>query len=314
VPGATPPARAQADHRNEKETFMNPTVRSPLFIALAAGVVVLLGSTAVLFQRYQKTSADFTAMKTEEEMARHRYGQAINEIATIQDSLNAIVLGEESARLTYSQLQSEQNLSGRGDEALEQIAVLKAGIQRTKERIQELDTRIKESGVKVAGLQKMIGNLKKSVTAKEQQIAELNGQVTELQTRVTGLTTEVEQNHTVIQTQAATIEDSRRELGTIYYAIGTKKDLRNAGLVEAKGGLLGLGKTLEASGQSNESAYTPMDTDQQTVIRIPAEKAKVLSDQPVTSYQLAPVGKELELRILDPKQFRTVKHVVILMS
>jgi len=289
---------------------MNPQ-RNNLAIALGVAVLVLVGASAFLYQRYQKSSSDFLAMQNEETAMRNRYGQAINEIASIQDSLNAIVLGDEAAaNLKPATLESEQNLSARSDEALERIAVLKAGIERTKERIQELDAQLKKSGVKVAGLQKMITNLKKSVEEKEQLVADLTAQNEQLNQRVTSLNTEVEQKSTVIAEQATTLEERRSELGTIYYAIGSKKDLTQSGLVVAKGGVLGMGKTLEASGKT-DGAFTPLDTDQQTVIHIASEKAQVLSDQPVASYVLEPVGKELELRITDPKQFRTVKHLVI---
>ena len=83
----------------------------------------------------------------------------------------------------------------------------------------------------------------------------------------------------------------------------------------SKGGVLGFGKTLEPSGTINESAFTPLDTDQQTVIRIPSDKAQVLSAQPVSSYVIQPVGKDaVELRIVNPTEFRKVKHLVILRS
>ena len=287
------------------------STRSPLVIGLGIAAIVLLGTTAVFFQRYQKSSADFVAMQNEEQATRNRYGQAINEISMIQDSLNAIVLGPEAANLKPATLQTEQDVSGRADEAMERIAILKAGIERTKERITELDAKLKESGVKIAGLQRMIANLKKGVAEKEQQVAELTGQVDQLNTQVTGLTTEVQQNQATIAEQTASLEERQREIATIYYAVGSKKDLTTQGLAVAKGGVLGVGKTLEASGKVTDGAFTPLNTDNETVIHIASAKAQVLSDQPASSYALTPVGKELELRIIDPKQFRTVKHLVI---
>ncbi len=48
------------------------------------------------------------------------------------------------------------------------------------------------------------------------------------------------------------------------------------------------------------------------MIRIPYEKVQVLSAQPVTSYSIQPVSKEMvELHILNATEFRKVKHVVI---
>ena len=281
-------------------------MRKPTLFALVAVIVLLLGATAVLYSKYRTTTASYTESKT-------RYGEAINEIASIQDSLNAIQLGDPSVRLLPDDLQAETRLSEtRGDEALARIAVLKAGIERTKEKIEQLDASLRESGVQVVGLKKMIKNLKSTVGEKEKMVAYLSSRVDSLQTTVTGLVATVEQNQDTIQAQAQVIEDKRRELGTIFYAIGTKKDLTNSGVIEAKGGLLGIRKTLKPSGNFDESRFTAMDTDMETVVHIPAAKVQVLSAQPLSSYRLELVGNQMELHILDTKEFRKVKHLIIM--
>ena len=277
-------------------------MRKSHWIGVSVVVVLLLGVTGILFSKYQSKAAEYAQLKTDDENTRLRYGQAINDIAMIQDSLNAIVLGEKEARLIPSRLQSELQLSeNHGDEALARIAVLKAGVERTKAKIEELDATLKKNGVKIAGLEKMIAGLRRNVFEKEKQIAQLNNTVDTLETRVTGLT--------------ADVEDKRRELGTIFYAMGTKKDLTASGVVVAKGGVLGIGKTLQPSKQANENSFVALDTDQETIITIPAEKAQVVSAQPVTSYVLMPSGDgRLELHITDPKEFRKIKHLVIVMA
>jgi len=267
--------------------------------AVGAVVVLLLGVTEVIYSKYQKTAAAYAQMQTDSENTRIRYGQAINDIAMIQDSLNSIVLGPEEARLIPSSLQNEQRLSeNHGDEALARIAVLRAGVERTKSKIEELDRMLKKNGVQIAGLEKMIKGLRRNVAEKEKQIAHLNGQVDSLETQVTGLT--------------ADNQEKQRELGTIYYTMGTTKALKASGVVVAKGGVLGINKTLEPSKQVNEALFTALNTDEETVISIPAAKAQVVSAQPITSYVLTPaVDGHMELRITDPKEFRKIKHLVI---
>ncbi len=288
-------------------------MRRPVLSALVVVVVLLLGAAAVLFQKYQKTSADFADMKVAEAAARAHYTEAFNAIAEIQDSLNAITVGEGAVRLRPQGLQVEQKLSEPDRrEALESIALLNASIQRTKEKIGQLETGLKKSGMKVAGLEKMVANLKQSVAEKQEQVAQLTTQVDSLQTKVAGLETTVQQDQETILAREQTIEEKRRELGTIYYVIGTKKDLSASGIIVAKGGVLGLGKTLQLSGRFDESRFTALDTDQETVVRAPASKVKVLSPQPTSSYELRVEGKQVELHILDPKEFRKVKHLVIM--
>lgn len=287
-------------------------MRNPVLWTLSAAVVVLLGATTVFYQKYQKSTTEYSSLKTEEHETRIRYGEAINSIAAIQDSLNDIYLGGENVKLTANSYQAEAGLTEtQGDEVLARISELKAGIQRSKAKIEELDTRLKKSGIKVGGLEKMVANLKNDVAEKESMVGELTARVETLQTEVTGLTTQVQENQETIAQNTQTIEDKRKELGTIFYTIGSKKDLTEAGVVVAKGGMLGIGKTLKPSGQVDESTFTALDTDYETVVRIPSAKAQVISAQPVTSYQLETVGNELELRITNPTEFRKVKHLVI---
>jgi hypothetical protein len=279
---------------------------------VAAIAVLLLVATGLLFMKYRQTSAEFASAKQAEESARGSYTEAINSIAEIQDSLNTIVLGDSSVGLVPSSYQGEHRLTeSRGDEVLDKIAMLKAGLERTKSRIMDLDQRLKESGIHVAGLQHMLVNLKRSVKEKEMAIADLTGRVDSLQTQVTGLAATVQQKDSDIAAQAQTIEDKRRELGTVLYVIGSKKDLTKQGVLTAKGGVLGMGKTLEPTGKADETLFTAIDTDMETTVHIPATKVQVVSNQPASSYQLTKVGNETELHIIDPKEFRTVKHLVI---
>ena len=288
-------------------------MKNPAQVALIALVVVLLGATGILFQKYRTASASYVQSQASEAETRNRYGRAINEIASIQDSLNAIVLGDEAAKLEPSQLNSEQRLTAsQSDAAMERIAVLKAGIERTKVKIEELDAKLKAAGVKAAGLQKMVTNLKKTVADKESEVAMLTTRVQSLETQDTGLTAEVQENENTIQVQGATIEEKRSDLATVYYMVGTKKDLTSAGVVAASGGVLGLGKTLEPTGKIDQTMFTPVDTDYQTTIRIPSEKVEVLSAQAAGSYELVVEGTETVLHITNPEEFRKVKHLLIM--
>jgi len=289
-------------------------MRKPAGIALIALCALLLGATAVLYAKYRESTANYAAAKNEGETTQAHYREAINSIAAIQDSLSAIIVGESEVPLRTAGLDTEHRLSAsQADEAMERIAVLKQGIERAKEKIQKLDQQLKQSGIKVAGLQRMITGLKRTVAEKEQLADQLTVRVDSLQTTVTGLSAEVQQNQETMQAQAVTIEEKRRELGTVYYVIGTKKELTKSGVVVAQGGVLGLGKTVKPSGQVDETSFTAIDTDQETTVRIPSAKPRVLSAQPTTSYELQPVGDRMtELRITDPKEFRKVKHLVIM--
>lgn len=278
-------------------------MRKTVLFGLVAVILVLGGATGMLYGKYKKSQSDYAAMQSAEETARNRYANTIDAIAEIQDSLNAITVGDANVKMNRGD--GEGQISNpSGQETLDRIAQLRAGIERSKQRINQLESSLKKSGIKVAGLQKMVAGLKQSVEEKEALVASLSTQVDTLTTQVAGLTTTVQEN-------TATIENNRREMATVYAAVGSKKQLTESGVLEAKGGVLGLGKTLKPTGKFDEMSFVAVDTDQQTVISIPAAKAQVVSAQPPTSYELLPVEGKLELRILDPKEFRKVKQLVI---
>jgi DNA repair exonuclease SbcCD ATPase subunit len=274
--------------------------------ALIAVVVLLIGATAVLFRKYEKSSADFAESQT-------RYNEAINAIAEIQDSLFAITPGDSALGLPTAGLQTEQSLTEpQTRQALDRIAVINKSIVRTKERIHELEGRLQKSGVRVAGLQRLITSLKQSVAEKETMVAELNGRVDSLQVQVVSLEGAVAQGQETIRAKEQTLEERRSELATIYLLMGTKKELSASGVIVSRGGFLGMGKTVTLTGRYDESQFSRLDTDQERLVRTPSPKARVLSAQPASSYELKLEGEQMELHILDPKEFRKVRHLVIL--
>jgi len=236
--------------------------------------------------------------------AQARYDRTVQEMSTIQDSLNSIAV-DAAGVMKISSLGNEQKLSPTGaSEALARITEL-------RERIQSLEAHLQRDDIRAAGLDKMMKGLKADLAEKEQMVARLGGQVDSLQTHVADLNSSVEQAHTLIAAQSDTLEQRRHELGMVYYAAGTKTELMKGGLVVAHGGVLGLGKTLGASNTADLTSFREVDTDQETVIPLSGKKAQVLTSQPAKSYSIQSVNGRLELHILDAQAFRQVKRLVI---
>jgi len=289
-------------------------MRKSLSSVLIAAVVLFAAASTVLLLRYRETTRDFARLKATHEEVQSRYSQTLEAIASIQDSLNAISLGDTNVAVRTGDLQTEQGLNGpSGQEALDRIAVLRASIARSKQRIRQLEASLRLSGNRIAGLEKLVANLKQSVAEKEQAVAELTSRVENLSNQVAGLENTVQENQQTLREREQTIEDKRRENATIYYVVGSKDALTKVGAVVATGGVLGMGKTLQASPAVKDSALTPLDTDQSSIVPIGSAKARVISSQPASSYQLTPgLDGKMELHITDAKQFRQVKTLVIM--
>lgn len=285
-------------------------MRRPVQIALIAAVVLLAAATSVLYVRNQETTAQYADAKSREEAAEARYAQTIDAIAEIQDSLSAIAV---DGGLESTKLREEQNLTGpRSEQALEGIAQIRASISRSRQKIQQLESSLKKRGIESSGLRKLIARLKGDVADRELMVANLNRRVETLQTEVVGLNTEVRQRDDQLRERESTLEEKRREIATVHYVIGDKKQLEESGVVVAKGGVLGLGKTVTPSGKIDPSVLIPLDTDAVDYVRTAAPKAKVLTPQPHSSYEMLMRDGEVVLHILDPVEFRKVRTLVIL--
>jgi hypothetical protein len=282
-------------------------------LALLVLVLVLAGCGALLWQRYRSLQHRYESVRSSQDATQLRYGDALSAIAEIQDSLSTLGVSEATRPLLPGSPAAERGLSVlRGRDALDRIALLKAGIERTKARLQDLESRERMNGVKITGLEKVIQGLRRSIAEKEAVIASLTNSVDSLHTAVTGLQTQVSDAQNTVQAREGTIESQRRELGTIYYVIGDRRSLLHSGVAVAQGGLFGLGAVLVPSLSNGTATFLPLDTDSQTVIHVPSTHVRVLSAQPASSYSLTPGGTGTELKILDPHVFRTVRQVVIL--
>ena len=288
-------------------------MKKQLQIVLIAAVVLLAGASGYLFVQNQKANEQLAGSRMSEQEVQDKYGRTIEAIAEIQDSLNAIA--PEGSGVFAGKSAAERNAAGPNrEEALDRIAALRTSIADNKERIHKLETDLKKSGVKVNGLEKLIANLKKSVAEKEDQVAMLTQQVNDLHTQVDGLNQTVAAKDDTIHVKTQQVEEKRREVATVYYVIGSKKELADAGVIKTSGGVLGLGKTVQPVGAPSVGHFTPLDTDYETVIMTGVPKVRVISAQPPSSYELRAVDGHMELHIVDAESFRKVKQVVLLAS
>jgi peptidoglycan hydrolase CwlO-like protein len=285
----------------------------PIILALAA--VLMLAFIIVLAMKYREQGAMYAESRQSEEAVRTQFNAALESIAEIQDSLSAIAPDENRLnRLSQEAEMGSRTTQTQKERMLSTIADLQASIKNTRQRIRELESSLKGSQAEVAGLRRVIDNLKRSIGDKEAMIARLTARVDSLRVTVVVLQGDVRRGEEKIAEQVQVIEEKRREITTIHYVIGTKKELKTKGLITERGGLLGLGKSAQISGTFNESDFMSIDTDQVSDISIPGKEAQVLSAQSKSSYQLLLGEGRTTLHILDAREFRRVKYLVIMVK
>ena len=134
-------------------------------------------------------------------------------------------------------------------------------------------------------------------------------------TTVAVLQSDVQRGQETIAEQQGVIDSRTKELGTVYYTIGTKDGLKKRGIISDKGGFIGLGKTPQLTASFNEGDFTPIDTNLFNEIPLTGKKPRILSAQNKSSYDLQQVSEQKsKIMIKDPAEFRKVKYVVVMVD
>lgn len=207
----------------------------------------------------------------------------------------------------------------RKQQILNNIEAYKQILQRQRERLALLEEKLKANGdvnAKNEKLMKTIGSLKKQLEEKDKAIVELTqeltkrnydiktlkGHVEKLNTQVAELQEETKQQEEALVTQSNMMNEA-------YVCIGSKKELKEAGLLS--GGSLFKKSKLDLS-QVNVSAFQKIDIRHSKTFKIPGKKVSILTQMPAGSYTITYNGDGTStLTITDATRFWSVSNYLV---
>lgn len=207
----------------------------------------------------------------------------------------------------------------RKQQILNNIESYKQILQRQRERLALLEEKLKANGdvnAKNEKLMKTIGSLKKQLEEKDKAIVELTqeltkrnydiktlkGHVEKLNTQVAELQEETKQQEEALVTQSNMMNEA-------YVCIGSKKELKEAGLLS--GGTLFKKSKLDLS-QVNASAFQKIDIRHSKTFKIPGKKVSILTQMPAGSYTITDNGDGTStLTITDATRFWSVSNYLV---
>ena len=92
-------------------------------------------------------------------------------------------------------------------------------------------------------------------------------------------------------------------LNTAYVVVGTKKELKENGIIDSEGGFLGLGRVKSLAADADDDWFIPIPIDETEEIDLDCKKAKLLTSHPESSYSLTGDQTIESLVIKDPIAF-----------
>lgn len=234
------------------------------------------------------------------------------EMDELYANLDTMRAREERIRQAAARMRAGSMSGQEGSLTIDQsFAELERLNKENQAKIAQLQSKLAKAGRENAMLQKMVDELQKTIQDKEAQIKDLQSTIAALQDEVAGLKSQyAAKAEEQERTQAALVE-TQNELYSVFYAIGTRKELESRGIIDAKG-LFNRNKDLNAN--IDESKFTKLDSRTTTEIQIGnyrARRVELVPERSASSYQLVESGNELTLKITDPRTFWKTKFVAI---
>ncbi len=241
-----------------------------------------------------------------------------------QDSL--LVLMNDVAEGMAQIKQMENILSATNDMSVESqdkrkqlrndILIIQQALQMRRNRLDELELQLQKSNGENSTLRKSIQNLKQQIADQENTIESLHSELATANANIQKLTANVDSLNAevanvtaakdIVEQEAATLTS---ELNTCYYALGSKKELKEHKLIET--GFLR--KTKIMPQDFEEEYFTRADKRTLLNIDLHSKKANVLTNQPKDSYEIVdtPNGGKM-LKILAPARFWNTSNFLII--
>ncbi len=227
---------------------------------------------------------------------------------TIQQNLGMISEREKKISLNSGDLKNSEESR---DAITKDIQAINSLLADNKSTIANLKTRVGKYGTQTAGFKKMIDQLSTDVESKEEQISYLKENLTAANFTIDILNEMLDSSDFRNEVQAQMIQMQNNELNMAYYSIGTFKELKENGVLEKDGSIIGLGGSKQLKTDFNKDFFAQIDITQVTTIPLNAEKVKLVTPHPADSYTLEG-EKEKTLKITKPLEFwGASKYLVI---
>lgn len=201
------------------------------------------------------------------------------------------------------------------------IIAIRQSLQERRERLEQLEKQLAASGNDNTNLKRTITNLRAQIAEQQTEIATLTNQLASANIRIDELSTEVQTLNSDVDSLNTKLTDvsaqkeaadaaanaATVELNTVYIAIGSSKELKEAKILES--GFLR--KTKVMKGEFNLNYFKPADKRTLTSIPTHSKKAKIITSQPADSYTITDQGGQKVIKITNPSKFWQVSNFLV---
>lgn len=198
------------------------------------------------------------------------------------------------------------------------LQILKNTLQQRQQKLNELEKKLKDSKLTNTKLEKTIETLKTQITEHQVEIENLNTALTSAKGQIVKLENDkdsLNKTITTVSAEKAKVEEiaeeaitNVNELNKCFYAIGSKKELKQNKILES--GFLK--KTKVMQGEYDQNFFSVADKRTLKKINLHSKKAKILTNHPANSYELQDIDGQKTLLITNPSIFWNLSNYLVI--
>ena len=205
----------------------------------------------------------------------------IHNMNDVQNALDEIRTREKILRV------NSNNESGSHNTAVQDIKSIDSLIIRSNREVNDMHVRLRRMNKKNADLESMVVGLSNQLNQQDSEITTLQNNLSKVNTQYAEVTRQFNDSITVLQNQNARVGALTTSINTVYYAIGTEKELKANKVITKEGGFIGIGKSTELTPDNNAAYFTKGDLTKINAISLNAKFKKLLTTHPAGSYRIS---------------------------
>lgn len=278
-------------------------------------LLLLMVSVAIASCTNEETEQELAQLREENQMLTKEVSAKDSTLKLFEESFTVIqrnlgLISEREKEIALNQGELQNNGDSR-DEITKDIQAINNLLEENKTTIENLKSRVNKYGTQTAGFKKMIDQLSSDISSKEEEISYLKENLTAANFTIEILNEMLDSAEFRNEIQSSIISLQSNTLNTGHYAVGTFKDLKDNGVIEKDGTVIGLGGTKQLKDDFNKDFFAQIDITQFKSLPLNSKDVKIITVHPEGSYTLE--GEEEKvLTITDPIQFwSTSKYLVI---
>jgi chromosome segregation ATPase len=230
---------------------METTKKTQFATIIIAGLLLVVGIVGGVYV-YNQKEAEINALMAERDNTNLMIQQKDSIVNDMESTFNEIEANLKFIKEKRNQISMVQSEGGKNRKQLlvEDVKLMDTMLEESEKKIAELQAKLKKSGLNLATYEKRLQNLTATIESQNTEIAELKKLVEDKDISLAELNTKVQTMDLDIKNQADTINykqqvivEKTNTLNTAHVATGTFKQLKEEGILDRQGGILGMGSS-----------------------------------------------------------------------